>query len=116
MRRLCLVVGIIGSIMSLSFAADGETPTELLAMARVAAGKGENDKALPLLNQVIAKDAKVAEAYDLRGSVHFKLGKFKESLADFDKYLEMKPQDGPGHWRRGITCYYAGAFDEGRKQ
>src|SRR5262249_9071705 len=26
------------------------------------------------------------------------------------------PEQRPGHWRRGITCYYAGQFDEGRKQ
>jgi lipoprotein NlpI len=39
-----------------------------------------------------------------------------ESIADFDKYLELKPADTPRHWRRGISYYYAGRFEEGAKQ
>jgi lipoprotein NlpI len=56
------------------------------------------------------------ESYDHRGSEHFKLGHISESLRDFDKTLELRPDERPRHWKRGITCYYAGKFDEGRKQ
>ena len=31
-------------------------------------------------------------------------------------FLRLKPDERAGHWRRGITCYYAKRFDEGRKQ
>src|SRR5208283_4729806 len=68
------------------------------------------------LDQVLKLDPTAAEVYDRRGSIHFKLGKMKESLADFDRFLELRPKEFAGHWRRGITCYYAGSFDEGRKQ
>src|SRR5262249_23743868 len=51
-----------------------------------------------------------------RGSEHFKLGHITESLRDFDKSLELQPSLRPGHWKRGITCYYAGKFDEGGQQ
>ena len=47
---------------------------------------------------------------------YLKSGKFKEAIADFDKFLELRPKLAPDHWRRGIALYYAGKFDEGRKQ
>jgi lipoprotein NlpI len=66
-------------------------------------------------------DAKLAAAYHRRGMEHFKLGHIKQSLTDFDRYLELVPdKDRPkiaaGHWQRGITCYYAGKFKEGQEQ
>src|SRR5262249_21028907 len=45
-----------------------------------------------------------------------KLGKITESLADFDKFLELRPEERPGHWQRGIALYYAGKFEEGARQ
>ena len=47
---------------------------------------------------------------------YLKSGKFKEAIADFDKFLELRPKFAPDHWRRGIALYYAGKFDDGRKQ
>jgi lipoprotein NlpI len=61
-------------------------------------------------------DAKLADAYDHRGSEQFKLGHIKESLADFDRFLKLQPKAAPGHWKRGISLYYAGRYDDGRKQ
>jgi lipoprotein NlpI len=81
-----------------------------------AADAGDYKKAVELLTKAISDDPKLAKAYNARGQVHFKLGKFAESLADFDKYLDLKPGEKNGHWMRGITCYYAAKFDEGRKQ
>ncbi len=66
--------------------------------------------------KAIAFDPTFADAYDHRGSAQFMLAHIAESLADFDKFLELKPSARPGHWRRGITCYYAGKFDDGAKQ
>jgi lipoprotein NlpI len=37
-------------------------------------------------------------------------------VADFDRFLEAKPDQAPGHWRRGISLYYLGRYDDGRKQ
>ena len=61
-------------------------------------------------------DPKRAEIYDLRGGEQFKRGLFAESVADFDRFLEANPDEKPGHWRRGISLYYAGRYDDGRKQ
>ena len=44
------------------------------------------------------------------------LGRVKESVADFDKFLEARPDQRPQHWQRGIALYYAGQFEDGAKQ
>jgi lipoprotein NlpI len=67
-------------------------------------------------DKVLEVDPKRVEAYDRRGSEQFKLDRFAESVADFDRFLEAKPGEAPGHWRRGISLYYAGRYDDGRKQ
>ncbi len=67
-------------------------------------------------DRVLQLDPKKVEAYDRRGSEEFKLSRFADSVADFDRYLEARPDERPGHWRRGISLYYAGKYDEGRKQ
>src|SRR5207245_385191 len=71
---------------------------------------------LASLDKQIAADPKRAEAYHERGCLQFKLGNFNASVRDFDKYLELQPERKAGHWQRGISCYYAGLYDEGRKQ
>src|SRR5204863_3723980 len=49
-------------------------------------------------------------------SSYFRLGKVDESLADFDRFLKVRPEASAGHWRRGIALYYAGKYGEGRRQ
>ena len=55
-------------------------------------------------------------AYQRRGEAHFRLGHFKESIADFDRFIELVPAQAPQHWQRGIALYYAGRYEDGRKQ
>lgn len=54
--------------------------------------------------------------YQHRGTEYFKLGRVKEAIADFDKMLELAPAQAPYHWQRGIALYYAGLFEDGRRQ
>ncbi|HEX5498295.1 MAG TPA: tetratricopeptide repeat protein, partial [Thermomicrobiales bacterium] len=61
-------------------------------------------------------DPRHADAYDHRGSEQFKLGRVAESIADFDKAVELDPARERGHWKRGISYYYAGKYRLGRKQ
>jgi lipoprotein NlpI len=65
---------------------------------------------------ILALDKSLANMYQSRGAVHFKAGQIKESIDDFDKYIELKPQAKISHWQRGISYYYAGRYDDGRKQ
>lgn len=89
---------------------------DLLRLASAAEAAGDSAKAVDLATQAIAKDAKLSGAYYLRGREHFRLGKIKESVADFDKYVELRPELAPRQWERGISYYYAGEFKKGAKQ
>jgi len=40
----------------------------------------------------------------------------RQSLADFDRAIELDPAQAPHHWQRGITLYYAGRYEDGHKQ
>jgi len=55
-------------------------------------------------------------AWYLRGREHFRAGKIAESVADFDKYVQLEPQAENKQWERGISYYYAGDFAKGAKQ
>ncbi len=37
-------------------------------------------------------------------------------MADYDRQISLAPDSGPGHWQRGIACYYAGKYADGAKQ
>ncbi len=73
-------------------------------------------EALQAVDHAIQSDARLAEAYDLRGMLYFKLGQIRESLADFDEQIRLDPKSAPAHWRRGLTLYYAEKFADGAAQ
>jgi len=68
------------------------------------------------LDESLKLDPKRADLINHRGDLYFKLGRIKESVADFDRFIELRPAEFPGHWKRGISLYYAGRYDDGRKQ
>lgn len=51
-----------------------------------------------------------------RGSAYFHRGRFRESLADFDRVATLDPQAAPQLWQRGITLYFLKRFDEAAMQ
>jgi lipoprotein NlpI len=91
-------------------------PRNHLLRGLVREARREYEEAIKDFTKCLELDPKSFQAYHHRGSVHFKRGHIAESLADWDKQLELRPADSPGHWQRGISLYYAGRFDEGRKQ
>ncbi len=76
----------------------------------------KNSLALADFNSAIKQRDDLPSLYELRGSEQFKLGKFAESIADFDQEIKLAPQRQREHWKRGISYYYAKQYDEGRKQ
>jgi lipoprotein NlpI len=74
------------------------------------------EKAVIDFDQVHKLDSGATDVYQLRGLTQFKLANIKESIADFDKYIELAPSRAPHHWQRGISLYYAGRYEDGRKQ
>ena len=51
-----------------------------------------------------------------RGDVLFFLGDFKEAVADYEEMVDLDPQQGDSHWRRGIARFYAGQAKEAAQQ
>ena len=103
----------------LASAAAGRTQDsaeDLLQQATAAAEKGDHDRAVVLLSEVLKKEPKTAIAWYLRGRANFCAGKVAESVADFDKYVELSPNAESRQWERGISYYYAGEYAKGAKQ
>jgi lipoprotein NlpI len=44
------------------------------------------------------------------------LAHISQSIADFDKYLDLRPDERPHHWQRGIALYYAKRYEDAAKQ
>lgn len=96
--------------------ADPKNPQCYFVRGRIYDGDHEYEKALSDFNEGLKLAPGAREAYQHRGGVQFKLGHFNESIADFDKFLEKFSKQAPHHWQRGISCYYAGRYEDGRKQ
>ena len=50
------------------------------------------------------------------GEEAFRAGKIDESIKQFDLAIAAQPRLAPHHWQRGISLYYAGRFDDCRRQ
>jgi len=95
------------------------SPTDfdvLFFRGRLLGALRKHDEAIKDFDRVLTLEPKAIAAYQERAQEHFKAGQAKESLADFDRFLELAPQQKPNSWQRGIACYYANKFEEGKKQ
>ena len=100
---LSLATLLLAALPQLRLSAQ-ETPESLLLKANEARREAQS---LAL---------RAAGAFDRRGGLHFIAGRIKESVADFDMAVKLDPKREPWHWRRGISYYYVGKFEEGKKQ
>ena len=66
-----------------------------------------------LLPQIVGQRANL---FHIRGDAWLKSGRFEEAVADYDASILGQPERGPQCWQRGIALYYAGRFEDGRKQ
>ncbi len=96
--------------------ADGDDYRPWMMRGQIYAVLRKNDLALVDFTSAIKQQDDLPQLYELRGSEQFKLGKFAESIADFDQEIKLAPQRQREHWKRGISYYYAKQYDEGRKQ
>ena len=108
-------LAIVGFSFASPLMAD-DTPAELLAKAQQAASKGDSKDAVRLLTEAIRQDSELATAFYYRGREHFRLGKIRESVDDFDRYVKLSPKAESPLWERGISYYYDGKYKQGAKQ
>ena len=112
MIRLLFVFAFAMGLLSPCQAAD----LKALAQADKLFKEAKYDEAVKILDKAIADDKDFVQAINRRGMVQYMRGKFKESVADFDKVIELEPRAFPGHWQRGISLYYVGRHEDGAKQ
>jgi lipoprotein NlpI len=51
-----------------------------------------------------------------RAIAHFEAGRVVQSAEEFDRLITIHPAIAPELWQRGIALYYAGRYDDCRKQ
>ena len=69
------------------------SPTYLDTHAWVLYKNGKLDEALKFMDDAIAKDATNAVYYDHRGDIKFSLGRKDEAVTDWEKALELDPEN-----------------------
>src|SRR5438477_9961721 len=72
-------------------AGEDENVNTLLADARRAFQSGRTSEGLKLAGRAIEAEPKNAAARSLRGSFHEALGRHAEAIADFDRAIELDP-------------------------
>lgn len=111
-RIVLAILGLAGLADSLMAAEPVEHPLSRDVRERMEATLKEDVQRLS--DEIAAKPS--VELYSRRGDALFFLSRFDESLADYEKMVELDPEVGPSHWRRGIARFYAGKFEAAAKQ
>jgi lipoprotein NlpI len=111
MRLISTVLLACGWVLSAQ-----DQVADLVQSAQRHEAKREHAQAIADYDRILKLRPKWAEAYNHRGTEHFKMAHIEQSLADFDRAIELEPAQAPYHWQRGISLYCAGRYDDGRKQ
>ncbi len=114
MHRFLLAILAIVALLARPGAAQDTDAT--LQTAMQFAERGEHTRAVGKLSEAIKVSPTTPLPWYLRGREHFRAGKIAESVADFDKFIELEPRAANQQWERGISLYYAREYDKGAKQ
>ncbi len=107
--------GFMLLLISLVLFQDVET-ADSVSKGRLELRTGKYENAAKTLRAVAKKMPDSAEVFDMLGTAEFMVGESVASCLAFDHQIKLEPKDAPGHWRRGISLYYAGRYAEGQKQ
>ncbi|MFO0905905.1 MAG: hypothetical protein U0939_23060 [Pirellulales bacterium] len=97
-------------------AANQMSRADALQTIAAADRSGDGDQLLKLADDLLARDAEAAEAHYFRGRERFRRGDVAGSVADFDRYVQLRPEREPPQWERGIALYYHAEYARGAKQ
>jgi lipoprotein NlpI len=96
-------------------AANPKDPEAQYAVARLAEERRDFTNAVAGYTKVIELDPKGSDAWQWRGTTHFKMDKVPEAVADFEAYVERVPTRRPHHWQLAIALYYVNRADDARR-
>ena len=109
-RSLILAIVLASPLAPAARGADD--PEILLADARKALAEHDGALALELADKAVAADASSAKARAFRAGLLDAMGRIEQSLADYDKLIELQPKDASAYQRRGIARFKLGRFKE----
>jgi lipoprotein NlpI len=72
--------------------------------------------ALALLSFLLLQAGPSPRDLVAQGERDFVQGRIEQSIAAFDRAAALDPSVAPHLWQRGIAFYYAGRFEDGRRQ
>ena len=79
----------------------------LLTQAALSAAKNQRyDRALTMLDELVARQPQSAEYHNNRGLVYFWSGQYEAALADYSRAIQLNPELDRGYNNRG-NCYAA---------
>ena len=108
LRRYRLLIAALSAIIAMENSLSQDTSkTDFLDELR---------ERLNFLDEAISESPNSPRLLQTRGETHFYLGNIEQSIADFDRVIELIPSQEPRHWQRGISYYYAGEFAKGVAQ
>lgn len=96
MRKIMLVCVLFLS----SSAAFSQTAAQLFAQAKTAP---DPQTQIKLLNKVIAKAPKMADAYHYRGDAYRGLGRHKQAVDDYTRTISLRPKDPFRYYARALV-------------
>jgi len=87
-----------------------------LADFEQASAKQDRQQALAMLDGLLQQYPNETFGYYQRGCLRSWEGDFAGSVADFDRYVELRPEVERRLWERGIAYYFNGQFEQGANQ
>ncbi len=73
--------------------------------------KGDDDKAIADLGEVIRLTPQDARAYINRGSARAQKGDFDKAIADFNDAVRLAPNESDAYFYRGLALFCRGKYD-----
>jgi Tfp pilus assembly protein PilF len=87
----------------------------LYEQAQQAQQKGEQDKAIALLTQILERDPQQIEAYEARASLYEKQKRSELAMADYRKIIALDPKHTGAQGNLGWLLILDNRFDEARE-
>jgi tetratricopeptide (TPR) repeat protein len=88
---------------------------DMLTAAREYFRENKYSLAEPLLNQLILKNAKSPEVFQMLGTIYYDQGKFNKAIRGFKRALELEPTYTDASVGLSIILNDIGKYEEGRK-
>lgn len=110
---------LLASLASCSVAKDDELSEEQAEAVMKAFQDEDYSKVIELTDGIVkgsSWERVRAGSLQRRGVERFFAADIDGSIADFDAFLAIYPEEDPHHWQRGLAYYYAEEYEKGKAQ